>query len=94
MASNKRTVNSQMPKGSVNVRGTGGRYDSNFPPFDAPRSSGGANDMPNKFYDDLGGRAGATARAEPAKGTVAAGLASPGRGKGMPAPGKRRFNED
>jgi hypothetical protein len=89
---NKHTVNTQMQRGKgIGVHPVGGgRVDSNYPPFDAPRSSGGQNDMPNKFFDDLGGRAGATARRDPAQGTVAAGMASPGRGQGMPAAGDRR----
>lgn len=91
MASNKRIVNSQMPKGKINTYPVGGgECDRNHPPFDTPRSAGGGGDIPQKFFDNLGGAAGASARAVPADGTVAAGMASPGRGKGMPAAGQRR----
>lgn len=91
MARDKSTVNTQMPRGKgVSVHGTPGEYDRNHAPFDQPRSSGGQNDMPNKFFDDLGGANKARVSRAPAVGTVAASLASPGRGKGMPPAGDRR----
>src|SRR5882672_4096248 len=87
-------VNTQMQRGggagSTSQTGSGGEYNKNHAPFDASRSTGGQNDINTKFFDNLGGRAGSSARRDPADGTVAAGMASPGRGKGMPAPGDRR----